>query len=208
MSALLAAERLDETIAASSRLIEHYPNVPEFHVHRAAATMKLGRSVIGYREFAAWAYRMKRVADHRFNRFARWEPDTVDGGGWRVEGRNPDSPATLHPSPATPPDVYVWNAEGAGDHFQFIRFAKAMAADGWTVRSVSNAGMNRLLARVPGVASVVDENEDGIPPGTVMAPLPMLPAEYLGNVPTWDGPYLSADDATVETWRRLHSTEN
>ncbi len=201
LGALIAAERLEEVITEATRLLGRFPNMPELHLHRAAARMKLGDLAAGHMEFGDWAYKLPRVAGHPFHGYDRW---WVEGGGWRVgnlESRHPPV-FTRHPSPSTrhPSDVYVWNVEGAGDHFQFIRFAADMARDGWTVRAICNKTMDRLIARVPGVVSVVTEDKD-IPEGATVATLPSLPAAYVGCVPLWRGPYLSADKAAVRRWR-------
>jgi tetratricopeptide (TPR) repeat protein len=177
VSALIAADRLEEVVEISSRLIEQYPACPEFRVHHAAARMKLGRLVSGYQEFGEWAYRLDRVGWHRFNQYPKWS--------WESKGT----------------DVYVWNLEGAGDHFQFIRYTKAMADEGWTVHAIANPTMSRLLARVPGVASVVPDDGE-IPGGALLASMPSLPAAYMGSVPLWTGPYMSADPRKKAQWRQ------
>ena len=106
LAMLVAAERLDDVIAEADRLLGRWPNCIEFHLHRASAKMKLGQLVVGYNEFAEWAYQLPRIAEHPFNAHPKWNLS----------------------SPPTGPDVYVWNVEGAGDYFQFIRFAGVMAA--------------------------------------------------------------------------------
>jgi len=75
-----------------------------------------------------------------------------------------------------------------------------MARDGWRVHAICNRTMDRLIARVPGVASVVGEDEE-IPDDATVATLPSLPAAYVGLVPLWSGPYLTPDPATVAKWR-------
>jgi hypothetical protein len=177
LASLIAADRLDEVIRDATALCNHWPNRAELHIQRAAARMKLGKLVQGYREFGDWAYRLPRLAGHPFHTYRQWDPAL------------PES------------EVYIWNVEGAGDYFQFVRYAKRMAEEGWTVRCIANNTMDRLIARVPGVAAVVTEDAD-IPQAAIMAPLVRLPAEYVGAEPLWRGPYLSADEATIRKWRR------
>jgi hypothetical protein len=211
VSALMAADRLDDVIADASRLIEQHPTIPEFHVHRAAARMKLGQLAEGYTEFGTWAYRIARVAqNHAFMRFRQWNPDASR----KSEISNPKSQTDTSSDPrrfhfgfdasdldlSPKGDVYVWNVEGAGDHFHFIRFASAMAREGWTVKAIANKTMDRLLARVPGVAAVIGEDAE-IPEDAVLASLPMLPAAYVGLVPLWEGRYMSVDQTSVNRWR-------
>ncbi len=222
LAAMIAADRLDDVIAEATRLIGRYPNVPELHLHRASARMKLGQLTTGHIEFGDWAYKLPRLAAHPFHAYPQWGRDEGierdEGRGMRDEegktGPNRAAssfiphPSSLIPSKSLIPhpskDVYVWNIEGAGDHFQFIRFAADMARDGWTVRAICNKTMDRLIARVPGVTNVVTEDAE-IPEGAMLARLPSLPAAYVGLVPLWNGPYMSADAATIASWRhRLH----
>ena len=68
--------------------------------------------------------------------------------------------------------------------------------------------MDRLIARVPGVEAVVGEDVE-VPDDAVMAAIPSLPAAYVGAAPFWSGPYLSADEATIERWNdRLTVSES
>jgi len=183
LAMLIAAERLDNVVHDATVLLGRCPNCVEVHLHRAAARMKLGDLVNGYEEFGEWSCQLPRLANHPFLSYPKWYPA------------------------AEPGDVVVWNVEGAGDYFQFIRYARWMASDGWTVRCIANPTMNRLIARVPGVASVLGEDAD-IATGTSMASLAMLPAGYMGDKRAidWYGPYLSADGATSARWRaRLHA---
>jgi tetratricopeptide (TPR) repeat protein len=194
IAAYTAADRLLDVVRDATALLSRHPQIPEFHVHRSAARMKLGQLVQGYQEFGDWAYKLPGLAAHPFHAFPNWK----GSGQW-----NTDSGAGVlqlgTDNSETDNVVYVWNAEGAGDYFQFIRFARAMAADGWRVRAICNDTMDRLISRVPGVESVISEDDD-IPPETMLAPLPTLPAEYLGVAPLWEGPYLSADARTAGLW--------
>jgi len=177
LAMLIAADRLVEVMSDATALIERWPTCVEFHLHRASASMRLGSLGAGYREFAEWAYWVPRVAAHPFHAYPKWSRDAKAGDR----------------------EVVVWNVEGAGDYFQFVRFAREMAADGFAVKCLANPTMDRLIARVPGVAAVVSETTE-IPAGTTLAALPALPAAYVGAAPLWSGPYLSADDATTARW--------
>jgi len=207
-SAYLAAERLNDVICATTTLSERYPNVPEFHLHRSAARIKLGQLVQGYQEFGKWAYKVHRLAGHPFHAYPQWRPGRVSelpvAPPQADQLKSDFACASLQLGTGTletDNSVCVWNVEGAGDYFQFIRFARAMAADGWQVKAICNKTMDRLFARVPGIHSVIAEDAD-IPEGTALAPLPILPAEYVGMAQLWEGPYLSADAATIAKWRQ------
>jgi hypothetical protein len=191
MAAYLAADRLDLVVRDTTELLNQYPHVAEFHLYRSAARMKLGQVVQGYQEFGKWAYKLHHLAGHPFHAYPRW----------KTHGITSETGLDASDSVVPVDQVHVWNAEGAGDYFQFIRFARAMAADGWRVRAICNKTMDRLIARVPGVESVISEDHD-IPRRTVLAALPTLPAEYLGVARLWEEPYLSADAATAGLWRR------
>src|SRR5262249_55887975 len=94
------------------------------------------------------------------------------------------------------------------------RFAANVAAEGSRVHAICNATMDRLIARVPGVTSVVSEDAD-IPDDAVLASVPEFVAEYVEasssgrsqTAPLWSGPYLSADPSTAAKWaQRLPQT--
>jgi tetratricopeptide (TPR) repeat protein len=209
VSALIAADRLDEAIRRATDAIERLGHVGEFHLFRAAARMKLGKMVQGYQDFGKWAYKLTRVAHHPLNHRPRWEPGKVPqlpvasrqlktGPGdssFQQRTGNLETGGHLEPDNC----VYVWNLEGAGDHFQFIRFAKAMAEDGWRVKAICNKTMDRLIARVPGVDSIITEG-DAIEDDAIFAPVTQLPAEYIGTRPLWEGPYMTADRETRLMW--------
>ncbi len=184
LAALLAADRLEDVILDATALCERWPSCGELHVQRAVARMKLGKLAQGHREFGDWAYRLPRLAGHPFHDYPQWKRTGI--------ASDSDLPQT---------EVHVWNVEGAGDYFQFIRYARRMAEEGWTVRCITNRTMDRLISRAPGVAGVITEDAD-IPESAIMAPLVRLPAEYVRIEPFWRGPYLSADEATVSKWRR------
>jgi len=217
LAALIAADCLDDAIAEATRLIGRYPLIPELHVNRAAARMKLGMLTAGFIEFGEWTYKLPRLAGHPFHRYPQWDPYREAPNPKnqipteKIKSQEPNSGRDRCTSPFEISDldlgssspggeVYVWNLEGAGDHFQFIRFATDMARDGWRVHAICNRTMDRLIARVPGVASVVGEDEE-IPDDATVATLPSLPAAYVGLVPLWSGPYLTPDPATVAKWR-------
>jgi tetratricopeptide (TPR) repeat protein len=217
LAAMIAADRLDDVITEATRLLARYPNWVELHLHRAAARMKLGHLIAGYAEFGEWAYKLPRLAGHPFHTHPQWSPcgeapnpkNQLSTGRTKSQNTNSKSGngpahwgiADLDLGSSSPRgEVFVWNVEGAGDHFQFIRYARALADDGWTVRAICNRTMDRLIAHVPGVATVVGEDEE-IPEGATLAALPSLPAAYVGLAPLWSGPYMTADPATVAQWR-------
>ena len=175
LAILQALGRSAEAAARATALVHQSPYCVNFHVHRGAANLRLGKLSEGFSEYSSWVYEHKKfkVPIREYPQWFRSKP---------------------------PGEVLIWNKEGAGDFWQFIRFAKPMAAEGWTVRVVGDEAILRLAARVPGVASVHRLDEE-FAPEYQCGPL-ALPAAYVTDersVPRET--YLSADDATIERWR-------
>ena len=94
--------------------------------------------------------------------------------------------------------------QGLGDTLQFIRFATLVKGRGARVLVACPDPLIRLVTRCAGVDQVVDWKST-LPESDVHAPLLSLPAileTTLASLPA-DVPYLSADAATIETWRSL-----
>ena len=164
-AALVAADRLDEVIADATRLIGRFPDVPELHLHRASARIKLGRPVEGFQEFGQWAYKLPRLAAHPFQSYPQWRVE-----GQRVrEIKGSEVPTTGDPPPFTPKRRLRLERRGRRrllpvrpvrrrDSARRVQKSARSATRRWT----------RLLARIPGVTSVGGET-DQIPEGATMA---------------------------------------
>ncbi len=99
-------------------------------------------------------------------------------------------------------DLLIHTEQGLGDALQYIRCVSAVQALGWRVHLATHPALLRLLARVPGVASVTTlEEAAALPWHCPTASLPFAVEPQLGD-PAASVPYVSADPADIETWRR------
>ncbi|HEX5243558.1 MAG TPA: glycosyltransferase family 9 protein, partial [Tepidisphaeraceae bacterium] len=88
-----------------------------------------------------------------------------------------------------------------GDTIQFVRYAPLIAQRGAKVIVQCPPALVKLLARTPGIESVVSEN-DPLPPfdfHASMMDLPMVFGTTLQTIPA-QVPYLKCDPAKVERW--------
>jgi hypothetical protein len=99
--------------------------------------------------------------------------------------------------------ILLWTEQGLGDSIQFVRYAPLVAARGGRVLLHVPESLAALLAACPGVGRVVTEDEP-LPDFDCHAPLmslPLLLGTTLESIPA-AVPYLSADPARIERWRR------
>ncbi|HIJ63675.1 MAG TPA: hypothetical protein HPQ04_13360, partial [Rhodospirillaceae bacterium] len=92
--------------------------------------------------------------------------------------------------------------QGLGDTLQFCRYAPLAAARGWRVVLAVQPPLVRLLAGLPDICQVVPWSDEPMP-SDAHIPLMSLPwvfATRLDSIPA--APYLRAQPAAVETWRR------
>jgi tetratricopeptide (TPR) repeat protein len=178
--ALRALGRRDEALAAYRRLLDLDPgNDAEAHLGRALARLLLGDYAQGWPEYE-WRWRTSEF------------------------GRPPARAPSWDGSPLDGRTILLHAEQGLGETLQFVRYAALVKARGGTVVLACQRPLLRLLAGCPGVDRLVPQDA-AWPACDVQAALLSLPA-LLGTtspaaVPA-TVPYLSADPALVEQWRR------
>ena len=91
--------------------------------------------------------------------------------------------------------VLLYAEQGLGDTLQFCRYAPMVAAAGGRVILVVPKALRRLLTTLDGVAAVLSEEDDVLPPFDYQCPLLSLPFAFGTTMATIPAPvpYLSAD---------------
>src|SRR5262249_46945800 len=146
----------------------------------AVVWLLLGKFAEGWPEYE-WRWRCKRfaVAARPF-RQPLWD-------GSRLDGRT----------------ILVHTEQGYGDILQFVRYAALVKQRGGTVLLASPAALPPLLASCAGLDRLLPQGMP-LPAFDVHAPLLSLPGilrTTLDTIPH-SVPYLSAESARVEHWRR------
>jgi tetratricopeptide (TPR) repeat protein len=173
---LLLGCRLTESDAAFSRASALAPEDAQIHFNHAAPLLKMGRFKEGWR-----AYEWRRRTPAALLRRPFTDPPDWPGG-------DPMGKTLL-----------LSTEQGYGDALQFCRYAVWMAAHGARVIVRAHPPLVRLMRSLPGVAQVIGFDEMP-PPADFHLPLMSLPSLH-GEMPV-RVPYLAADPAAVEGWRR------
>ncbi|WP_161958055.1 tetratricopeptide repeat protein [Azospirillum palustre] len=176
---LRSLHRLDDAEAACRRLVAQRPEDPGAHTLLATCLLMRGDLAPGFR---AYEWRT-RLADGQAE--ARGLPTPPWGGG------APDGYRIL-----------LHDEQGLGDAIQFARYAPLLARRGAHVIVQCRDALVRLLATLPGVATVVGHSaptpeHDG---HAALMSLPHLLGTTLATVPA-EVPYLAAEPALVAIWR-------
>jgi hypothetical protein len=169
-------------------VVECAPGHVDGRWNRALALLRHGRFQEGFRDYES--------------RFLRGEthPRACDQPRW--DGR-----------PLAGRTILVWAEQGFGDTLQFLRFVPAVAAHGGRVVLEVADDLQRLAARLPGVAAV--STRGSTPPAfDTHVPLMSLPftlgttdAEIASADSALHAPTLRADPADVARWQaRLRAT--
>jgi len=183
--ALGAQGRLAEEERFYREALAQDPNYADAHQNLAWLLLKQGDYRQGWAEFA----RRWRKSDYE----ALAVPGVAEWHGEPLEGRR----------------LLIVGEQGFGDHFQFLRYARVLHERGATVDVCVREPLLRLAQRVPGVRRAfagkpAAQYDFWVPmmsvPSCVGTELATIPAEL---------PYLFADTAKVEAWRkRLHTGGN
>lgn len=170
--------RLDEAIALCDRALAQKSDSAEAHSSRALARLSKGDFAQGLPEYE-WRWKTKTMIPRAM--FApRWD-------GSPLAGRT----------------ILLHVEQGKGDILQFIRYAPLVKATGGRVVVECDQEMQPLLASCAGIDSFIAPGEL-LPRIDVHAPLlsvPGLVRTTLSTIPA-KTPYLQANPASVENWRR------
>jgi tetratricopeptide (TPR) repeat protein len=175
--ALAAQNKLDEAEAEYRKTIEAEPENPDAHVGLSSVLLMGGRFAEGWREYE-WRLKHKDMP--------KSELPTPQWRGEPLSGRT----------------ILLRAEQGAGDTIQFIRFAQVLKRQGCTVVAGATPSLSRLLARAPGVDSVL---VGGGMPVTFDLHVPLLSVPgilgiTLENIPA-EVPYLRPAETSIAGWR-------
>jgi rfaE bifunctional protein nucleotidyltransferase chain/domain len=210
------AGRFEEAIASCNEALRLRPHDHKAHSNRANVLSALGRMEDA---ISAYDFALRLQPDY-IN--ARWNRSLAYLGlgdfqrGWpEYESRwqKPETKTRYLPeprwdgSPLEDKTILLWCEQGVGDTFQFVRYAFQLKKRGANVWLECPGHLVALLSTCPGLDRVLPEGSP-LPPGfdfhAPLMSLPFLCGTTLATVPT-DVPYLSADAAEVERWRKEFS---
>jgi tetratricopeptide (TPR) repeat protein len=168
----------DEAVAEYARALQLRPDFADAHYNRALSWLAQGDFERGWPEFE-WRWRLDDLPPRRFQQ-PRWEGSPLAGRA-----------------------ILLHAEQGLGDTIQFIRFARHVKGRDATVLVECQSALIPLLTGVAGVDRLIARGET-LPAFDVHFPLMSLGGLYtknVANIPA-DIPYLAADAARIEHWRR------
>lgn len=170
--------RNDEALDAYRSVVEAQPVSAMAHVSYGMALLFAGQYLEGWQHYS-WRWKALPPSEQ-----PRHYPQPI-WRGQEVNGKR----------------VLLYAEQGFGDTIQFVRYASLVAHRGAKVIVQCPPALVKLLARTPGVESVISEN-DALPPFDFHAPVMDLPMAFgttLQTIPA-QVPYLKCDHAKVERW--------
>lgn len=175
--ALYELRRLDEAMASYDAALALQPDLADAQHNQAMCRLMLGQPQAGWAQYE-W----------------RWRTDEL-----RAERRDTGAPPWRGQTSLAGQTILLWAEQGLGDTLQFCRYVPDVAALGARVVLEVQPGLERLAARLGGVAQVVARGQPA-PPHDVQIPLMSLPFA-LGLEPDGrQGAYLRPDPADVAAW--------
>jgi tetratricopeptide (TPR) repeat protein len=177
-TALMGQGKAEDAAAVYERILEYKPDAPEAYLSRALALLSLGRWEHAWTDYE-WRWRL---------------PDF---------GTMPYPQPQWDGSPLAGRTILLHAEQGLGDTLLFVRYASLVRQRGGTVHLACPRALLRLLSGIRGVDGLFEQGAD-LPPFDCHAPLLSLPGLFRTTVETVPAevPYLAADPALVEHWRR------
>jgi Flp pilus assembly protein TadD len=170
--ALMEQMRPDEAELCCREALALLPEYPEARANLALTLLTMGRLEEGFREYEA-RWTVEAMAAPKLSQ-PRWTGQPLNGE-----------------------TVLLYAEQGFGDTLQFCRYAPLVTAAGGRVVLVVQKGLRRLLATLDGVATLLSEEDDVLPPFDYHCPLLSLPFAFGTTMETIPAPvpYLHADPA-------------
>ncbi len=169
--------RFDEALADFDRAIALKPEYPEAQYGQAMTRLTLGDYARAWPQYE-WRWGTAQFAE---------------------AVRDLGAPLWLGQEPLAGRTILLHGEQGLGDTLQFCRYAPRVAAMGATVILEVQAGLERLLARLPGVRHIVTRGLP-LPDYDLQTPLMSLPLA-LGLAPDQaNEPYLTPDPGDGAAW--------
>jgi len=209
-----AMGRYDEALAWYGKALSANPK----HIHAMINTGTTLQTTARYQEalerFAqAVAIKPDFAEAHLNAARCRLEAGDLEGGWplyeWRwktAQGlpncRSFQQPLWLGDGDIAGTTVLVWSEQGFGDMLQSARYAPLLAARGARVILQVPAALQRLFARMTGIAEVIASGAD-LPAFDLHCPMMSLPLAFKTTLETIPAkiPYLHADGERVALWR-------
>jgi tetratricopeptide (TPR) repeat protein len=169
--------RLDEAMASYERALALRPDFADAHHNQAMCRLMLGDFAGGWAQYE-WRWRTDQFPPHN-----------TDEGALTWLGEEDLAGRT----------ILLRSEQGLGDTLQFCRYVPDIAAMGAEVILEVQPGLERLLARLEGVARVITRGEPS-PAHDFQTPLMSLPLA-LGAAPDMRrGGYLESDPHAAAAW--------
>jgi tetratricopeptide (TPR) repeat protein len=178
-SAYKGLGRPEEAAACCETALRYEPDSASHHWNLSLALLQAGDFERGWPEYE-WRWKRPATPMRPF-RQPLWE-------GLPLGGRT----------------ILLWCEQGLGDAIQFVRYAPLAHAKGGRVLLECPEPLRTLFRTLPGVDELLPEGAGATLAFDCHAPLMSLPRllhTTLATVPA-DVPYLKADPALVEPWRR------
>lgn len=170
--ALMEQVRHEEAELCCREALVERPDYPEAQANLALALLTMGRLKEGWQLYES---------------------------RWKVEAMGGPEPLLAQPrwtgQKLNGETVVLYAEQGFGDTLQFCRYAPMVAAAGGRVVLVVPKALHRVMASLDGVAEVLSEEDDALPPFSYHCPLLSLPFAFGTTVETIPAPgaYLHAD---------------
>lgn len=175
--ALRRAGRTDEAETLCRQTLQRDPEHVAAHVTLALLLLTKGQWAHGFQEYE-WRRRLPGFSSTS----------------------NPDPVPEWQGEPLGQRTLLLHAEQGLGDVIMFARFAALLAQDGGRVWIACDAQLVRVMASVPGIAGVCD-NERPLPPHDVQAPLLSTPYRSAICDVGSEMPYLAAEPKLIAMWR-------
>jgi hypothetical protein len=173
--ALMDQARPDTAVVLLRDVLAQQPNAQEARANLALALLSMGRLEEGFQEYEC---------------------------RWAVEAMGEGAPALPQPrwtgQALHGETVLLWAEQGFGDTLQFCRYAPMVAAAGGRVVLVVPKALRRVMTTLGGVAELLTEEDDVLPPFDYHCPLLSLPFAFgtgMESIPA-PVPYLCGDPAS------------
>lgn len=178
--ALIAQGRLDDAILVLRHLVDVHPDYAEGHWNLSAALLAAGQYQEGWREFE-WRFKKTNPVPERGFAQPRW-----DG------------------SPLRGKTILLHAEQGFGDTIQFLRYVPlVLQRGGRVIVECQVPALTRLLHSIDATVQVIVAGDTlpGFDCHLPMMSLPLVFGTTLETIPS-RVPYLTAEPADVEVWRR------
>ncbi len=177
----LCACQIEEALDYFQKALSIQPNLVDAHWDRAIAWLLSGNYPKGWEEYE-WRFRKKD-----------YPPRTYQQPLW--DG-----------SPLNGKKILIYDEQGFGDTFQFIRFLPQVQEKGGEVIFECHHGLKEILNGIQGVDTLIERSETSqeMPDFDVHLPLMSLPRVLsltINTIPT-PIPYLQAETKKVTRWRK------